>query len=333
MEEIRFGVLGAARIVPWALIQPARQVNAVDVVAIGARDGARAQAFAQRHGIGNSAAGYEAVLANPTVNAVYVALPNSMHATWAVRALQAGKHVLCEKPLAANADEAASVAEVAAQSGRVLMEAFHWRYHPLALRLIDLVRDPAAGPIVSMYARFRTPVLRRDDIRFHYVLGGGALMDMGCYLVHMVRTLAGEEPAVEEAHATLLRPLVDKRMSARLRFPSGALAHLDCEMGALRWPQVDLEVRCTHRTLQVVNPILPHVYNALRVAEGGVRRRESFARTPTYVYQLRAFADAVRTGASIPTNGADAVRNMLVVDAIYRAAGLPRRGEPLSTGG
>ncbi len=327
MQEIRFGVLGAARIVPHALLQPARGVEGVSVVTLGARDGARAAAFARRHDLARGVVGYEAVLADPEVNAVYIALPNALHAAWAQRALEAGKDVLCEKPLASNADEAARLVVAEQQSGRLLMEAFHWRYHPLAARVAALLADPAAGPLESIQARLRTPMLRRDDIRFDYALGGGATMDMGCYLVNMARVFAGAEPTVAWARATLMKPAVDKRMQARLLFPGGVVATIDCEMGAWRWPQVDLELRCARRTLRVANPILPQIYHHLLVEDESGRRRETCARTSTYLHQLRAFVHAVRSGTPVPSSASDGVRNMAVIDAIYLAAGLPRRGE------
>ena len=132
---LRFGILGAARIAPMALIQPARRVPEAQVVAIAARDGAKARAFAAKHGIPRVHESYDALLADPELDAIYNPLPNGLHCEWTIRALRAGKHVLCEKPIASNASEAQQMADAARETGRVLVEAFHWRYHPLAKRV------------------------------------------------------------------------------------------------------------------------------------------------------------------------------------------------------
>ena len=142
---LRFGILGAARIAPMALVRPAREGTGVEVVAVAARDERRARAFARRHRIPRTHGSYAALLADPEVDAVYVPLPNSLHAEWTIRALEAGKHVLCEKPLASNAAEAALVIEAAQRSGRLLIEAFHWRHHPLAARMREIVTSGELG--------------------------------------------------------------------------------------------------------------------------------------------------------------------------------------------
>ncbi len=135
MDQLRIGVLGAARIVPMALLAPAQQVPEASVVAIGARNIQRAQEFARKYQIPRAAASYDDLLSDPEIDAVYIPLPNSLHHRWTLRALQAGKHVLCEKPFAANADEAEEMARASEQAGKVVMEAFHYRYHPLAARM------------------------------------------------------------------------------------------------------------------------------------------------------------------------------------------------------
>ena len=187
---IRIGILGAARIAPQALIRPARSQANVEIVAVAARDRDRAAAFAGKHGIPRVHDSYEALLADPEIDAVYNPLPNSLHAEWTIRALQAGKHVLCEKPMAANADEAAEMAKVADETGLVLFEAFHYRYHPLALRAKAIIDAGEIGALRHIDAQFCTLMLRPNDIRLRYDLGGGALMDLGCYTINMIRTSA-----------------------------------------------------------------------------------------------------------------------------------------------
>ena len=196
MAELRVGVLGAARITPSALIRPARAVDGVTVAAIAARDRGRAAAAATRHGIPVVHDDYAALIADPALDAVYIPLPNGLHAQWTLAAIGAGKHVLCEKPFTSNADQARAVAEAAAGSGRVVMEAFHYRYHPLMARVLTLLADGTIGEIRRVETELAFPLPRFNDIRYSLPLAGGALMDAGCYAVHALRTLAGTEPQV-----------------------------------------------------------------------------------------------------------------------------------------
>ncbi len=146
-SPLRIGLLGAARIAPFALLSPARQVPQVQVAAIAARDSERAGAFAKKHGVPRVLGSYAALIDDPAIDAIYNPLPNALHAEWTLRALAAGKHVLCEKPFTANAAEAERVAEAAAGAGRVCMEAFHYRYHPLAEHIVALVRSGELGAV------------------------------------------------------------------------------------------------------------------------------------------------------------------------------------------
>src|SRR5687768_4333668 len=190
-------------IAPPAVIRPARSSTVAEVVAVAARSTERAKAFADKHGIARVHGSYEDLLADPAVDAVYNPLPNGLHGKWTLAALAAGKHVLCEKPFTANADEAAAVADAVRASGLVVMEAFHFRYHPLALRLPEVVAE--LGELRHVDARLCFPLPRFDDIRYSRALAGGALMDAGCYPVNLVRLLGGE-PEVRSARALLKGP-------------------------------------------------------------------------------------------------------------------------------
>src|SRR5256885_6357900 len=179
MTLLRVGVLGAARIAPNALIKPARDVAEVEVTAIAARDKAKADRFATKHGIPRVHDRYDALLADPDIDAIYNPLPNGLHGKWTIAALEAGKHVLCEKPFTANADEAVEVAKVEARTGLVVMEAFHYRYHPLAARLVEIVHDGMLGTIEHIETSMMFPLLPRGDIRWQLGLAGGSTMDVG----------------------------------------------------------------------------------------------------------------------------------------------------------
>jgi len=309
-----------------ALLRPARLVSGVRVVAVAARERSRAETFASKHRIPRVHASYDDLLADPEIDAIYNPLPNSHHAEWTIRALEAGKHVLCEKPIAANAVEAEQMQAAAEKSGRILMEAFHWRYHPLAARMLEIVRSGELGDVRHIEAAFCVPLLVPGDIRFRLDLAGGATMDTGCYVLHMVRTLAGAEPEVESARALLSSPGVDRRMEADLRFPDGRTGRIVCSLFSRSLLKVGVRVLGDAGELRVFNPLAPHLYHRLTVVTQDGRRRERLAGDATYVCQLRAFRDAVREGAPFPTDAADGVLNMRAIDAVYRAAGLPLRG-------
>jgi predicted dehydrogenase len=288
---------------------------------------ARARAFAAKHHIPSAYGSYAELLADPAVDAVYNPLPNGLHGVWTIRALEAGKHVLCEKPFTADATEAAQVAAVAERTGLVVMEAFHWRYHPLATRVLDIIGAGELGPIRRLEATVCFPLLKPGDIRWQLELAGGATMDAGCYAVHVVRTFAGAEPTVVSASARERSPGVDRSMTAELRFADGRTGAVSCSM--LSPPWVSARVIGERATLRVINPLAPQVWHRISVKGAAGSRRERVAGGPTYAYQLAAFVAAVRDGSPTLTPPSDSVATMRVIDDIYRAAGLqPRSPTP-----
>jgi predicted dehydrogenase len=324
---IRIGVLGAARIAPNALVRPARVVPDVEVNAVAARDNARAQRFAGRWAIPRALPNYQAVVDDPELDAVYIPLPNGLHAEWALAAIAAGKHVLCEKPFASNALEAKRVADAAAVRPELtVMEAFHYRYHPLMHRVVDLLRDGALGELREVRAALCFPLPRFNDIRYSLSLAGGALMDAGCYPVHCVRTLAGAEPEVVSATARLRSPGVDRAMEAQLRFPGGAVGRVRCSMWPRRLLAVSARATGTGGELAITNYLAPSIWHRLRITSRGRTWTERIPGDSTYTHQLRAFAAAVRGDQTVLTPPTDAVANMTVIDSMYRAAGMRPRG-------
>lgn len=323
-SPLRIGVLGAARIAPMALIRPARAVPEATVAAVAARDPARARAFAQKHGIPRVHESYEALLADPEVDAIYNPLPNSLHAVWTIRALEAGKHVICEKPFAANAAEAETMAAAATRTGHVLMEAFHYRYHPLFARLLAILDSGEIGESRHLEAHFCIPLILPGDIRYRRDLAGGALMDTGCYTVSLLRHLARAEPEVVRARARWTRGGVDRFMEAHLRFPGGPTARLTCALLS-SWPlRLTARVEGSAGAFAALNPIAPQIFHRLRVTTVTGARTERVPGPASYVAQLSAFVAAVRDGATVPTDATDAVLNMRTIDRIYAAAGRPR---------
>jgi predicted dehydrogenase len=322
---VRIGILGAARIAPLALTNPARGNAEVVVAAVAARDVSRAHAFAAKHGIARVHDSYEALIADPDVDAVYNPLPNGLHGRWTQTALAAGKHVLCEKPFTANAAEAREIAELAAKSDRVVMEAFHYRYHPLVLRVEQIIASGELGKLERVEADFCFPLPKFSDIRYNYSLAGGATMDAGCYAVHMVRTFGGSTPEVVAAQAKLRDPRVDRAMTAELRFAGGHTGRVRCSMWSSDLLRASARVVGDGGELRVLNPVLPHIFHRLSVRSADGIRAERFPRRTSYAYQLDAFAAAVLRWEPVKTTPQDAIENMAVIDGIYRAAGLAVR--------
>ena len=322
---LRIGILGAARIAPLALVDPAKDNDDVVVAAVAARDAARARAFAAKHGIGRVHDSYEALIADPEIDAVYNPLPNGLHGRWTRAAVAAGKHVLCEKPFTANADEAGEIADLVQNSDRVVMEAFHYRYHPLNLRVEEIIVSGELGRLMRVEAAMCFPLPRFSDIRYNYSLAGGATMDAGCYAVHMVRTFGGSTPEVLWAQAKLRDPRIDRAMAAEVVFAGGHTGRVTCSMWSSQLLRMSARIVGEHGEVRVLNPILPNLLHRLTVRSADGRRVERFSRRPSYAYQLDAFAAAVLRGEPVKTPPRDAIENMTVIDAIYRAAGLPLR--------
>lgn len=325
VKPIRIGILGAARIAPIAVIEPARPHENVEVTALAARDANRAKAFAAKHGIGRVHENYADLVNDPDIDAIYNPLPNGLHGCWTIAALEAGKHVLCEKPFTANAEEAEAVAAVARRTGLVTMEAFHYRYHALTQRMLDIITSGEIGAVERIEAALCFPLLAKD-IRWDWNLAGGALMDAGCYAIHIVRTLAGAEPNVRSARAKLGSPKVDRLMQAELEFADGRTAGITASMLSTRLLAMIARVVGSKGVMDVLNPIAPQYLNNITIRSERGKRTESVEKQPSsYGAQLRAFVAAIRDGAPFPTNVDDAIANMRVIDACYAAAGLPRR--------
>jgi predicted dehydrogenase len=320
---LRIGVLGAARITRDALLKPSRIVDAVEVVAIAARDRDRAAEAAARHGIPDVADDYAALLADPGVDAVYIPLPNGLHGRWTVAAIEAGKHVLCEKPFTANADEARAVAAAASGSDVVVMEAHHTSYHPMTLRAAELVRTGVLGDVQSAEAAFIVPMPPSSDIRWNLSLAGGSLMDLGCYPVRWLRDVLGVQPEVVSATAKD-RDGIDASMDARLDYASIA-GRVRAAMWTTPPLLIEASVTGSAGTMHVRMPYQPQAKGKISVDGPGLKLREKADPKPSYAYQLEAFRDAVAGSATNRTGPAAAVETMETIDAIYLAAGMGPR--------
>ncbi|MEO8261684.1 MAG: Gfo/Idh/MocA family oxidoreductase [Pseudolysinimonas sp.] len=320
---LRIGILGAARISKDALIKPARKVDGVDVTTVAARDPKRAAEAAARHGIPNTHASYEALLADPDVDAVYIPLPNGLHGRWTIAAIEAGKHVLCEKPFTANAAEARDVAKAADASSVVVMEAHHASHHPQTLRAAELVRDGVLGELIGVEASFIVPMPPSSDIRWNPALAGGSLMDLGCYPVRWLRDVVGVQPTVTSAKAKD-RNGVDASMDARLDF-AGTPGRVRAAMWDRKGLVISAEVVGTKGRMKVRMPYAPQVRGRIKVDGPDLRLREPAQSKASYTFQLEDFRDAVVSGGPNITDSHAAVETMETIDAIYLAAGMTVR--------
>ncbi|HVL30998.1 MAG TPA: Gfo/Idh/MocA family oxidoreductase [Solirubrobacteraceae bacterium] len=224
---VSWGLLSTARI-NGALVAAARESELADVVAVASRDDARAREYAGLLDIPRAHGSYEALLADPAVDAVYVSLPNGLHVDWTVRALQAGKHVLCEKPMDPSPQAVTRAFDVAEREGLVLSEGYMWRHHPQARRLAELLADGVVGDVRLVRAWFSFTLADRRDPRLDPALDGGSLLDVGCYCVSGIRLAVGREPVSATAEVVAGATGVDLRLAGVLRFDGDVLAVLDC---------------------------------------------------------------------------------------------------------
>lgn len=323
-EPLRIGTLGAAGITPAALMEPAKEIDGVVVAAVAARDRNRAEQFAERHHIPLVYDHYDSVIADDSLDVIYNPLPISHHLEYTVKALRAGKHVLCEKSFALNAREAEEMHAVAQDTGLVLIEAFHYRYHPIFQRALEIVESGTLGKLEHIDARFVVGTPNAENIRMHYDTGGGATMDMGCYPISWLRHITREEPKVVAATAKIGNPDVDLRLEVDYQLQDGLTA---TTVGSMCDPgfAADMEIRGSDGHMRVVNPLVPQHGNKIELTVGTDSSEEEFTRRSTYAFQLEAFVDAVQDGTQLPTDSADAVKQMRVIDAAYLAAGMKTR--------
>jgi predicted dehydrogenase len=323
---VRIGILGASRFAPMILIKPARENDKVVVAAVADRDVSHARAFAAKHGVARAHESYDALIADPDLDAVYIVLPNSLHGRWTRAALAAGKHVLCEKPFMANAAEAREIAELAGASDRVVMEAIQYRYHPLTLRVEQIIASGELGKLERVDVNLCVLLPKRSNANvYDYSLAGGALMDAGVYAVDMLRTFGGSTPEVVSAQAKLSGPEVDRAMTAELRFTSWLRGRVRCALWSSDLFRASAKLVGDRGELRVLSPAAPHLFHRLSVRSADSKRVERFPARSSFACQLDAFAAAVLRGEPVKTTPEDAVENMSVIDAIYRAAGLSLR--------
>jgi D-xylose 1-dehydrogenase (NADP+, D-xylono-1,5-lactone-forming) len=317
--RVKWGIMSTARI-NRLFLAGARQSDAVAILAIASRDERTGEQYARENAIERAYVGYEALLADPDVEAVYISLPNSMHIEWTVRALEAGKHVLCEKPLSRRAVEVERAFDVAERQGRLLMEGFMYRHHPQTLRVSELLAAGAVGRPRLIRATFSFATADPANIRLTRALGGGALMDVGCYCVSAARLLAGE-PARVAAEQALGGDGVDIVFAGTMRFPMEVIAHFDA--GLVLAERDDLEVVGDEGVLYLDDPW--HCRNPMiELRRGDNVERIELERVDPYRLEAENMSAAIRGEAPRLIAREDAVGQARAIEALYEAAGSGR---------
>jgi D-xylose 1-dehydrogenase (NADP+, D-xylono-1,5-lactone-forming) len=333
---LRWGILGCARITRRGLVPGIRASHTGVLHALASRDGATARAWADEFGIPRAHASYQALLDDPEVDAVYIPLPNELHRPWVKAAADAGKHVLCEKPLALDAREAEAMVRHCGARGRLLMEAFMWRHQPRTLELRRLIRDGAIGELRLIRSSFSFPIAP-GDWRLDPARGGGALWDVGCYGVSAARLFAGAEPVSVRSIARTGPMGVDMSLSALLEFPGGVLAAVDCSF--------EQPFRCTYELVGTRGVIeVPDAYLPPASGPPGARLRTTaspsdsgaasddvqtleFQPVDQYASMVDAFAQSVAAGTLVDS-AEDGHAQMIALDRLKQMARVPVEAAP-----
>lgn len=323
VEPVRFGVLSTANI-NQAVLAGARESDRVEVVAVASRDQARAEAYARRHGIERAYGSYEALLADDDVEAVYISLPNSLHVEWSVRALEAGLHVLCEKPLGRLATDVERAFDAAERADRLLSEAFMWRHNPQASRLREVVQSGTIGTLRQIRAAFSFTLNDEQNVRMRAELDGGALMDLGCYCVSGTRLLAGEPESVFGTQV-IGRTRVDVRFNGLLRFPGGVTAQFHCglDLPAESW----LEAIGSEGSVLLLDPWHGR-RPGFELRRGDRVEWVDVEHVNSYRLELENVCDAIRGKTELLLGRDDAVAQARVIEALYRSANSARAENP-----
>jgi D-xylose 1-dehydrogenase (NADP+, D-xylono-1,5-lactone-forming) len=328
-RKVRWGVISTANIGRRAVLPAIQRSRNGVLVAVGSRDADKARAFANELDIPRSYGSYQAVLDDPEVEAIYIPLPNSLHREWAIRAAEAGKHVLCEKPLGMDAAECAEMEAAARAHGVLLMEAFMYRFHPQTTRVRELITAGSVGEPRLIRASFSFRLTNPANIRLNPELGGGSLMDVGCYCVNIARTLYQAEPTEVQALAEWGASGVDELMVGSMRFPNGRWAQFDCSLAMAR--RETYQVIGDEGFIDVPVAFLPGAADTrLHIRKQQGPRVETIRGVDEYQLMVEHFADCVLGGTMPLYPATEAAANMRTIAALYQSA--RNGGRPVMVG-
>ncbi len=328
MTSLRWGILGPGRIAP-RLVRAVAATARAELVAVASRDAGRAAAFASRHGIPRALGSYDALVAAPDVDVVYVSLPNHLHAHWSIRALEAGKHVLCEKPIALTVAQIDAIAAAETRAGRLAVEAFMYLHHPQILRAVELAQGGALGPLELVSGTFSFLLSHPDDPRLEPAMGGGSLWDVGCYPVSLARRIAGEEPDQVAAFARFDERGIDRTFIGQLHFPGGLLAQFDSGFAAPDRQRIEIVGRDAALVLET--PFLPAPDGpppSLTLRRGGAATSIDVPSVDQYAAEVEDLTSAILDGTPPRIDLAfsrGTIATLVELDRVARAsAGDPR---------
>ena len=324
MNKLRWGLLSTARI-NRVLLPPLRASARNELTAVASRDLERAQAYANERSIPRVFGSYEAMLADPDVDVIYNPLPNSMHTEWTIKAAQAGKHVLCEKPLAITVEEVDAITEAAKKAGVVVMEAFMYRHHPQTFKVKEMVESGVIGKLQLIRGSFTFNISDENDVRLNSSLGGGSIWDVGCYPISYARLIAGAEPVeVFGWQKTGTGSGVDESFFGQLHFSNDVYAQFDC---GFRTPQrTHIELVGDKGNIVVKKPFIAWLNEEIIVTNGAEKRVITTPGQDLYLGEVENMADAILDGKAIRMSLADSRNNVATIKALLRSA---QEGKPI----
>ncbi len=320
-QKIRWGILSTASIGFRRVVPAIQQSSNGEVTAVASRSLEKAQQFATERNIPKAYGSYEELIADPDIDAIYNPLPNSEHAAWSIKCAEAGKPVLCEKPLAKDAAEAQTIVDAFASRGILFAEGFMYRFHPQTVKVKDMLTSGAVGKIVSLNASFTFAIRSEDNIRLSADLAGGGLMDVGCYCLNVMRLMSGEEPTRGKAIARFGQQSgVDEQLAGVIEFPSGAIGHFDCGVRAMRTHTY--EIRGTEGRILIEKGFVtePHEEPIIRWWHGEEYEEIKMPAVNQYTIMAEDFAEALLNKRPPRFAPQDAVENMRVIDMLIASA-------------
>lgn len=323
-DKLRWGILSTARIND-ALLNPLRVSRRNQLVAVSSRTQDKAEAYARKIKIKRAYGSYPALLADPEIDVIYNPLPNHLHAEWTIKAVQAGKHVLCEKPLALTIQEVDAISGASEKYGKVVAEAFMYRTHAQSLKVKEIVESGKLGKVKLIHGSFTFVMTNPDDYRWNPEMGGGGLWDIGCYPLSFMRMVLSTEP-LEVYGRELKGPSgVDEVFAAQMRFPNDIFAHFDC---SIKVPfHVFMEIIGDEGTLIIPKPFNPGAREKLFLIKGNKTETIALKGTDPYVSEVEDMSDAILLGRPTRVSLADSRGNVAVIQALFESA---RTGKPMT---
>lgn len=319
-DKIRWGIMSTASIARGRFIPAIRESQKGIVTAVASRSLEKAQAFAGQMNIPKAYGSYQELIADPEIDAIYIATPNSEHAVWSIRCAEAGKPTLCEKPLASNASEAQHMVDAFAQRGVPFMEGFMYRFHPQTQRVKAMIDGGAVGDVRVIDAKFTFTAQREEEVALSKALAGGSLMDVGCYCVNVMRYMAGEEPDHMLATAQWgERTQVDEALVGILTFPSGIVGHFDSGLRTYQTHVYDIRGTRGRIAVETAFDIEPDHDTTIRYWHGGRYEEITIPAANHFTIMADDFADALLNGRAPRFPPQDAVNNMRIIDRLYAA--------------